>query len=191
MATLKADDDVHRLAYIWYGPKLDGFLSIVRFKGRVLSEWALLVPLFVLLWQLAGGFVSGNPLTVLVLRFSIAWGGGSFLAKLGQEKLIDADRTARYVLRCVVVEGLRAVRSRMPVDRAALLVGVVAWWVLAKLGVALLPSQALLVWVLAVPAAVGVARRIVHRLESAGRAWRRLHARLARSARPFNFEVSP
>lgn len=190
MATLKADDDVHRLAYIWYGPKLDGALSIVRFKGRVLSEWALLVPLFVLLWQLAGSVAHGNPLTGLVVRFGVAWGGASVLARLGQERLINADRSARYALRCAATEAWRTVRSRGPADRAVVAAAVLAWWVLARLGV-LTGLPALVVWLCAIPAAVWLARRIVHRVERPDRARRRLHVRVERSARPHHFEVSP
>jgi hypothetical protein len=193
MVTLKADDDVHGLVYVWYGLKFDGALSMIRFKGRALTEWATMVPLFVMLWWVAGTVLAvytTDPLAGLVLRFAVAWGAGSWLAKIAHERLIDSDRPAKYAVRVAGQEMWRLARSRGPVDWLVVAAAVPVWWVLARLAI-LFPLPALLVWAAAVWPAVLVARVVVARFESTSCARRREAARFERSASMTHVEVSP
>lgn len=196
MSHLRVDDDVHALQYTWYGPKLDGFLSLFRLKGRTLTEWALLVPLFVAAWKFGVPVVerfapeSQGPLTFLIVRFAASWFGAAYAAKWAYDRFIDPNRPPKYALRCLIVEAQRVLVARGPVDSWVVGLGVVVWWPLAKLSGGL-PLPRLVAWGAAAAVACWVARRVVARVQSPERAWRFRHARLARSARFETIEVAP
>jgi hypothetical protein len=135
-------DRLLKLPYTWYGPELPW----VRFRGRPLPEWAVLVVALPVLWPVIDTAIMVAASTHLtdrmfdgvgwgVAHIAATWFVASWVAGLCYRHLINTDRDAGWIVHTVWSETVRVVAAYGPLDM----------WAVAATG----PLWALATWALA------------------------------------------
>jgi hypothetical protein len=130
-------DRLLKLPYTWYGPELPW----IRFRGRPLPEWAVLVTALPILWPILDVTIAVGSLTGWPAFRGAGWAivhiAGTWLAASGiagwvYRNLINTDRDAGWLAQTIWSETKRAAYAYGPLDTAAVyasapLFAVVTW----------------------------------------------------------------
>lgn len=123
-------DRLLKLPYIYYGPELPG----IRFRGRPLAEWTVLVIALPILWPLtdlaiwivdASHFAGRSFEGVLwaVAHIGATWIAASAIAGYFYRNLINTDRDIGWILQTARNETLRVAAAYGPLDPLTLAAG--------------------------------------------------------------------
>lgn len=185
--TLETHDRVLSYEYRYRGPRMDvPFLPwVIRFRDRTLPEWVLLGLLAPFVWpfiDLVMSLVSVTPMAKgafdgpvwALVHVFVAWYVASWASSGLCKVMIDADRSAGYLLNAALTEAMRWLRSRGPYDPAVFFGGIIPWIAFNRLFVATLPLPRVFTMLAAVFAARWLTRRVRNAIESPTRTRRRV-----------------
>lgn len=127
-------DRLLKLPYTWYGPEM----PYVRFRGRPLPEWAVLVVALPALWPVldvvimvgAATHLAGNAFTGVgwgIAHIAGTWIAASSLAGWCYRHLINADRDAGWIVQTIWSETTRVVSAYGPLDMVAVYATAPLW----------------------------------------------------------------
>lgn len=127
-------DRLLKLPYTWYGPEMPW----IRFRGRPLPEWAVLVCALPVLWPILDVAILVAQATHLtdrtfdgagwgVSHIAGTWFLSSALAGWCYRHLINTDRDAGWLVQTIWSETVRVATTYGPLDKAAVYVTAPLW----------------------------------------------------------------
>jgi hypothetical protein len=195
-------DRILSLPYIYHGPVIDlPFFPIqLRFRGRPLHEWTMLLALLPVLWiltDLALGVLavlqlkSLTGITYGIVHAAVTWVAASYLASFGYRKFISTDESFVFLALTAWTEAKRIGWARGPLDWWVLAAGIPLWFLVEWALSTAIHINELLLMVAATAIVRPVVLRLVHAFEPPERARRRAIDRAHRRAATITVSGEP